>query len=145
VSRVVACLIAAGLWALASDAFASSATPSGPPTDVDGVVIVADIEVRLSVAVGGDVGENTYVASAPAGLTCGGVQYQYMTRENRQCWLRSRRKTPIILTAQNNGHYGVDWSVQWVGCEPIGNGAACTLNAQDESKVVALFTRSPGH
>lgn len=138
-SRVSVGLITAGLWLLAAGA--SQAAPAAAPTDVDGVVVVADIDVRLSVAVGGDVDENTFVASAPAGLTCGGVQYQYMTREDRQCWLRSRRKTPIILTAQNNGHYGVDWTVQWVGCEPIGNGAACALSAQDESQVVALFTR----
>ena len=50
-------------------------------------------------------------------------------------------RTPIILTAQSNGRYGADWSVQWVGCEPIANGAACTLNAADESQVAALFTR----
>jgi hypothetical protein len=31
--------------------------------------------------------------------------------------------------------------VQWVGCQPIANGAACTLTAQDEVQVVALFTR----
>ena len=105
------------------------------------MVIVADTDVRVSIAVGGDISEDTYVASAPPGLACGGAQYQYMTRENRQCWLRVRRKTPVVLTAQNTGHYGVDWSVQWVGCEPIGNGAACTLTAQDEAQVVALFTR----
>ncbi len=110
------------------------------PTEVDSVVIFADTDVRVMVAVGGDVGENTYVASAPPGMACGGAQYQYMTRESRQCWLRVRRKTPLVLTAQNNGHYGVDWSVQWVGCEPIGNGAACTLTAQNEAQVVALFT-----
>lgn len=142
-SRVSVGLTTVGLWLLATGA--ALAAPVAAPTDLDGVVVVADIDVRLSVAVGGDVNENTFVASAPAGLTCGGVQYQYMSRENRQCWLRSRRKTPIILTAQNNGHYGVDWTVQWVGCEPIGNGAACALNAQDESQVVALFTRKEAH
>ena len=142
-SRVSVGLTTVGLWLLVAGA--ALAAPVAAPTDLDGVVVVADIDVRLSVAVGGDVNENTFVASAPAGLTCGGVQYQYMSRENRQCWLRSRRKTPIILTAQNNGHYGVDWTVQWVGCEPIGNGAACALNAQDESQVVALFTRKEAH
>lgn len=130
------------VWALAGPALASPATP-GLPTEVEGVVIVADTDVRVVVAVGGDIGETTYVASAPPGLACGGAQYQYMSRENRQCWLRVRRKTPLILTAQADGHYGVDWTVQWVGCAPIGNGAACTLSAQDESQVAALFTRAP--
>ncbi len=132
-----------GLWLLAAGV--AMAAPAAGPTDLEGVVIVADIDVRVSVAVGGDINENTYVTSAPTGLTCGGAQYQYMTRENRQCWLRTKRKTPVVLTAQNNGHYGVDWTVQWVGCEPIGNGAACTLSAQDESQIVALFTRKPAN
>lgn len=134
-SRVSVSLVAAALWAMAGVAYAAP-----QPTEVDSVVIFADTDVRVMVAVGGDVGENTYVASAPPGMACGGAQYQYMTRESRQCWLRVRRKTPLVLTAQNNGHYGVDWSVQWVGCEPIGNGAACTLTAQNEAQVVALFT-----
>lgn len=111
------------------------------PTDVGSVTVIADLDVRLSVAIGGDVAEDTFVSSAPVGLTCGGSQYQYMARENRQCWLRVRRRSPIILTAQANGRYGTDWSVQWVGCEPIANGAACTLSARDEAQVAALFTR----
>jgi len=141
-SRFSVVLAATGLWALAGGALAATPIP-GPPTDVEGVVIVADTDVRLVVAVGGDIGETTYVASAPPGLACGGAQYQYMSRENRQCWLRVRRKTPLILTAQADGHYGVDWTVQWVGCAPIGNGAACSLTAQDESQVAVLFTRAP--
>lgn len=139
-SRFTVVLAAAGLWAVAGGALAATAAP-GPPTQVEGVVIVADADVRVVVAVGGDVADDTYVASAPPGLACGGAQYQYMTRENRQCWLRTRRRTPVILTAQANGHYGADWTVQWVGCEPVGNGAACTLTAQDETQVAALFTR----
>ncbi|MFZ5668033.1 MAG: hypothetical protein ACOY4K_00925 [Pseudomonadota bacterium] len=127
-------------------AAACLATPSlaletPAPTELEGVTVVADIEIRLTVAVGGDVGESTFVASAPAGLTCGGAQYQYMTRENRQCWLRVRRKTDVILTAQANGRYGVDWSVEWVGCEPLGNGAACRIKPLEETQVAALFTR----
>ncbi len=139
-SRVFTGLIAAALWAVAGMALAATADPVA--TTVDGVTVVADLDVRLVVAVGGDIGENTYVASAPPGLACGGVQYQYMTQSNRQCWLRIKRRTPVILTAQANGRYGVDWSVQWVGCEPIANGAACTITAQGEAQVVALFTRN---
>lgn len=133
-------LIPALAWAAAGGALAATAAPGGS-TQVDEVVIVADTDVRVMVAVGGDITENTYVASAPPGLACGGAQYQYMSRENRQCWLRIKRKTPVILTAQSSGRYGADWSVQWVGCEPIANGAACTLTAQDETQVAALFTR----
>ena len=139
-SRVFTGLIAAGLWAVAGSGLAATADPVA--TMVDGVTVVADLDVRLVVAVGGDIGENTYVASAPPGLACGGVQYQYMTQSNRQCWLRIKRRTPVILTAQANGRYGVDWSVQWVGCEPIANGAACTITAQGEAQIVALFTRN---
>ena len=139
-SRYSISLIAALAWAAAGGAVAATAGPVGP-TEVEGVVITADADVRVMVVVGGDVDETTYVASAPPGLFCGGVQYQYNTRENRQCWLRIRRKTPIILTAQRGGRYGVDWSVRWVGCEPIANGSACTLSAADETQVAALFTR----
>lgn len=119
----------------------SLALETPAPTELEGVTVVADTEIRLTVAVGGDIGESTFVASAPAGLTCGGAQYQYMTRENRQCWLRVRRKTDVILTAQANGRYGVDWSVEWVGCEPVGNGAACRIKPLEETQVAALFTR----
>lgn len=140
-SRVPIGLIAAGLCLLAGGAGAETAAPSASPTDLEGIVIVADTDVRVSIAVAGDLGESTFVTSAPPGMACGGARYQYMTRENRQCWLRMRRKAPLVLAAQSEGRYGVDWTVQWVGCEPVGNGAACTLNAQDESQVVALFTR----
>lgn len=133
-------LAAAFVWALAGGALAAPPPPGGS-TEVEGVVITADADVRVMVAVGGDIDDSTYVASAPPGLACGGAQYQYMTRENRQCWLRIRRKSPIILTAQASGRYGVDWTVQWVGCEPVANGAACTISAADEAQVAALFTR----
>lgn len=134
--RIIGLAAAAALVATPAMAAGSPA-----PTDLEGVTIVADLDVRIVVAVGGDINTDTYVASAPPGLACGGAEYQYLTRENRQCWLRIKRKTPIILTAQANGHYGSDWTVQWVGCAPIANGAACTLSAQDEVQVVALFTR----
>ncbi|MDO9223757.1 MAG: hypothetical protein Q7U20_08620 [Caulobacter sp.] len=133
-------MITACLWALAGTAVAVESDVRSATT-VEGVTVVADLDVRMVVAVGGDVDASTYVASAPPGLACGGAQYQYMTKENRQCWLRIKRKAPIVLTAQANGHYGSDWTVQWVGCEPIANGAACTLSARDEVQVVALFTR----
>ncbi len=118
---------------------AAAAVPS--PTVVDSVTVTADTDVRLSVAIGGDVAADTYVSSAPVGLSCGGARYQYMTQANRQCWLRVRRKSQVILTAQANGRYGTDWTVQWVGCEPIANGAACMVSIQDEGQVAALFTR----
>lgn len=139
-SRSIAGLVGICLWIFAGAALAETADPR-TATTVDGVTVVADMDVRIVVAIGGDVDENTFVASGPPGLACGGAEYQYMTRENRQCWLRIKRKTPVVLTAQSNGHYGVDWQVEWVGCEPIANGAACSLVAKDEVQVVALFTR----
>lgn len=139
-SRFAISVIATLVWAVAGGAPAATAGPAGS-TLVDEVVITADTDVRVMVAVGGDIDEASYVASAPPGLFCGGAQFQYSTRENRQCWLRVRRRTPVILTAQSSGRYGVDWTVQWVGCDPIANGAACTLSAADETQVAALFTR----
>lgn len=124
----------------AGAALAEPADPNAVAT-VEGMTIVADLDVRLSVVVGGDVAADTYVGSAPGGLACGGTEFQYQSRQNRQCWLRIRRKSPVILTAQAQGRYGQDWTVEWVGCEPIANGAACRLQAQDETLVAALFTR----
>ncbi|MCF8506652.1 MAG: hypothetical protein K9G59_17225 [Caulobacter sp.] len=139
-SRVCVGLIAAGLWAVAGSASAVESAP-GAVTTVDGVTVVADMDVRLMVAIGGDVPDGTYVSSAPSGLFCGGVQTRFATQFNYQCWLRIKRKAPVVLAAQSNGHYGVDWTVQWVGCEPVANGAACKLAASEEAQVVALFTR----
>lgn len=112
------------------------------PTDVDGVTVVATADVRLTMAVGGDMAADVVVTSAPIGLNCGAAMFQYTPKENRQCWLWVRRNRPVVLTAQSLGRYGVDWTVQWVGCEPLGNGAACRVSPGAELEVAAIFSRA---
>lgn len=108
---------------------------------VDGVTVLAATDVRLTAVVGGDITAGAYVASAPVGLRCGGAAHEYTTRENRQCWLWVRRNSEVLLTAQAEGRYGVDWTIQWVGCEPLANGTVCALKSAVETQVAAVFTR----
>ncbi|ATQ42305.1 hypothetical protein [Caulobacter mirabilis] len=121
-------------------AHALQATTAAPT--VSELEITAAADVRLTVAAGGDMDPKTYVVSAPVGVTCGGAEYRYVTQENRQCWLWVRRNSEVVLTAQSTGGYGSAWTVEWVGCKPIGNGSACVLNPGVETSVAALFTRS---
>lgn len=124
---------------LSGAALAQSAPPR--PTDVDAVTVLASPDVRLTVAVGGDMAAETFVTSAPVGLNCGGASSRYDHKANHQCWLWVRRNRPVMLTAQASGRFGADWSVQWVGCEPVANGAACQLSPKEEAQVAAVFTR----
>ncbi len=111
------------------------------PVNVDAVTVSVSPDVRISVVIGGDVDFATTVSSAPLGINCGGGDYQYTTKENRQCWLWVRRHHPLILTAQVDGRYGQDWTVSWIGCEPAAGGAACTLDPKVETEIGAVFTR----
>lgn len=138
---VAAATIGCATLCLPGTALAQSAAASTRATEVDGVTIVATAEVRLTVAVGGDMAPDVVVTSAPIGLNCGAALFQYTPKENRQCWLWVRRNRPVVLTAQSLGRYGVDWGVQWVGCEPLANGAACRVSPKEELEVAAIFTR----
>lgn len=126
---------------LSGTAFAQSGAATTRATEVDGVTIVANADVRLTMAVGGDMAPDVVVTSAPIGLNCGAAMFQYTPKENRQCWLWVRRNRPVVLTAQSLGRYGVDWKVEWVGCEPLANGAACQVSPRNEMEVAAVFSR----
>lgn len=132
---------AAGL-ALALHASGALAAPiASDATLVDELTVTAASEVRLTVALGGDVGPKVIVTSAPAGLNCGGSQFRYTLGENRQCWIWVKRNQPVMLTAQGLGGFGVDWTVEWVGCEPAAGGAVCQLTPATETQVAAVFVR----
>jgi hypothetical protein len=109
--------------------------------EVDSVTIFAPADVRLTLAVGGQVSRDHVVTSAPVGMHCGGDAFQYDTDDNHQCWLWVRRNQPVILTAQGSGVYGRDWTVVWSGCEPVAGGPACTLTPKQEAVVAAVFSR----
>lgn len=134
-------LLAAGLGAaLCLTSGAALAAPQLPPTEVDSLTVFASLDVRLTVAIGGDVSVDQIVSSAPVGIRCGGAMFQYTNLENRQCWLWVRRNQPVILTAQGKGVYGRDWTVVWSGCEPVAGGPACTLTPSGEAVVAAVFS-----
>jgi len=118
-----------------------SASAAQAPTDVDGITVYAATDVRLTLAIGGEITPGQVVTSAPVGMNCGGAEYRYSTRENRQCWLWVRRNQPVILTAQGEGAYGRDWTVVWSGCEPVAGGPACLLTPKQEAVVAAVFSR----
>ncbi|HYF23103.1 MAG TPA: hypothetical protein VD929_06865 [Caulobacteraceae bacterium] len=112
--------------------------------------VEAEIVVRgqakewlLSVTQGGDIGEMSYVDSAPAGLNCGAGVYKYLSKRaaTDRCWLRVRHKRSVVLSATDQGKFGVDWTVQWVGCRPRGDGALCELTMTQDASVGVEFRR----
>ncbi len=134
-------VLAAGLCAaLCLTSGAALAAPQSPPTEVDSLTVFASTDVRLTIALGGDVASDQMVTSAPVGIRCGGALFEYMNSDNRQCWLWVRRNQPVMLTAQGRGVYGRDWSVAWSGCEPVAGGPACTLTPAGEAVVAAVFS-----
>lgn len=132
-----------GCAALAAGS-ALAAPTSPPPTDIEALEVVADLDIRVAVAVGGDLGKATFVTNTPGDMRCGGAAHEFVMRgERQQCWTRVRRDRQTIFAAQSDGHYGVDWRVDWTGCDPISNGAACQLTPRGDATVVALFVRLP--
>ncbi len=133
-------LTAAIAAALCLASGAAPAAPASQPTDVDSVTVFASTDVRLTIAIGGNVTPDQVVTSAPVGIRCGGALFQYMNIENRQCWLWVRRNQAVMLTAQGKGEFGRDWTVAWNGCEPVAGGPACRLTPAGESVVAAVFS-----
>jgi hypothetical protein len=113
------------------------------PVDVEGVTIVGrKLNWLLSFTVSGDVTEKTMVGSAPIGMNCGGEFYRFAkTVANRQCWLRVDHKKTVLLSAADEGRYGVDWTVEWVGCTPRANGSMCEVSLTDDAVAGAVFKR----
>lgn len=138
--RLGSTLVAGVALALAVMSTSALAATAAEPVDVDSLTVFASPDVRVTVAIGGDVSVDQVVSSAPVGVRCGGAMFQYTNVENRQCWLWVRRNQPVILTAQGKGVYGRDWSVAWSGCEPVAGGPACTLTPSGEAVVAAVFS-----
>lgn len=114
-------------------------------TELAGVTVTGRAADRLlSVTVGGDVRQNSVVSSAPLGMNCGGVTFQFLRGPYRQCWLRIRRGQEAVLTAGDDGAYGRDWIVEWVGCEARAGGPACITRMDEDRQVAAVFRRAGG-
>lgn len=134
---IVTALIGCAASVYGGGAFAMQ---NAAPTEVESLTVTASAEVRVSLAAGGDIDEQTYVVSAPGGLACGGFMYRHSKDPTRQCWVWVRRNKPAMLAAQAPGRFGVDWTVEWGGCTPIG-GAACEVVPGDDVAVAAVFKR----
>lgn len=135
----IAVAVAGCVAGFAGSALAAQTTA---PTDLPPVTITASAEVRLSVAAGGDLDDDTFVTSAPVGVACGGWMYRHSQNPDRQCWLWVRRNKPVMLSAQAPGRFGVDWTVEWAGCTPVAGGGACELTPGDDAQVAAVFRRT---
>jgi hypothetical protein len=140
ITSVASC---AALFLTLGAAFAAGAqTPvdRGGGADVDSVTVYAPLDVRITIAIGGDITPEQVVTSAPVGIRCGGATFQFTTSENRQCWLWVRRNQEVILTAQGRGAFGDAWNVVWSGCQPVAGGSACQLAPNRETVVAAVFS-----
>lgn len=112
-------------------------------TEVTGVTVTGRAADRLlSVTVGGDVRRDSVVSSAPLGMNCGGVTFQFLQGPYRQSWLRIRRGQEAVLTAGDDGAYGREWVIEWVGCEPRAGGPACVVRMDEDRQVGAVFRRA---
>ena len=55
-------------------------------------------------------------------------------------WFEVRgRGEPILLTAQHEGVFGRDWTVEWSGCEPVDDGRSCSAAIAGSMQVGATF------
>lgn len=114
-------------------------------TTVDEVVVDgAFAEFRMVTDIGGELASDTLVVSAAPAMHCSGAAFQYAPGPARQCWLRARVNTTVRLEAVARGRFGPDWTVEWSGCAPVGDGSACEITVTGESRVAAVFRRQRG-
>lgn len=116
-----------------------------PVTDLSELEIRALDTVKVTVEVSGDLGPRTVVVSDVPGINCGAFAYRYSQGENRQCWLWASRGHPLTLTARGmKGRAGMDWRVQWQGCEPSPDGSQCSVTPRKQgAQISAVFSGSP--
>lgn len=110
------------------------------PVELPGVTVVGGhYEYLLQVSLSGTDSADDMVVSGDPAMNCGDARFDRTPGPWRQCWLRGRRDLPVVLTAQSDGVYGRDWRVDWTGCEPIGDGRACSAPLAGEMQVGATF------
>lgn len=127
---------------------ASAAIAQAPPqrigeeaTEIEEVTVTAR-KVNLNLTVGGDVDPTTMVTSAPVGMFCGGGQYRFQRWGTfDQCWINVKPDREVLLIASREGRHRVDWTVNWTGCEPFGDGAGCRLFPTGDAVIAAEFHR----
>lgn len=116
------------------------AAQDAPPVELPGVTVMGDhFDYRLEVALSGAGAASDLVTSSDPGMYCGDTRFDRTPGPWRQCWLRGRRGAPIVLTAQRDGVFGQDWTVEWSGCEPIDDGRRCSAPITGTMQVAATF------
>lgn len=113
--------------------------PVAPTRVADVIVVGSYFDYRLRVNLAGADSASDLVVSADPAMNCGDQRFDTTPGPYRQCWLRGRRNTPIILTAQQTGVFGRDWTVDWIGCQPLDDGRSCTVAISGEMEVGATF------
>ena len=102
-------------------------------------VVGQHMDYRLRVALAGADAASDLVVSADPGMHCGDARFDRTPGPYRQCWLRGRRGEPILLTAQHEGVFGRDWTVEWTGCQPVDDGRSCSAAIAGAMEVGATF------
>ncbi|WP_296819763.1 hypothetical protein [Brevundimonas sp.] len=121
---------------------ASGQADPGGVTVVDGVEVIGDpMDYRLRVTLAGADRAGAMVLSSDPAMWCGDARFNNTPGPFRQCWLRGFRGEPIVLTAQNEGQFGRDWTVEWTGCQPLADGRSCSAEIAGEMQVGATFRR----
>lgn len=110
------------------------------PTELPGVTVTGGyFDYRLQVNLSGADAPSDLIVSLDPGMNCGDVRFERTPGPYRQCWLRGRRGEPILLTAQHEGVFGRDWTVEWTGCEPVDEGRSCSAAIAGTMQVGATF------
>ena len=110
------------------------------PVELPGVTVRGGFsDYRLQVNLSGADDPSDLIVSLDPGMNCGDTRFERTPGPYRQCWLRGRRGEPILLTAQHEGVFGRDWTVDWTGCEPIGDGRSCSAAIAGTMQVGATF------
>lgn len=121
-------------------AVAAQAHQPTPPVELPGVTVVGGhYDYLLRVDLSGTDAASDLVVSVDPAMNCGDERFSREPGPWRQCWLRGQRGSPILLTAQHDGVYGRDWTVEWSGCEPIDDGRSCSAAIAGTMQVGATF------
>lgn len=110
------------------------------PVELPGVTVVGGyFDYLLRVDLRGTDAASDLVVSVDPAMNCGDARFDRTPGPYRQCWLRGRRGAPILLTAQHEGVFGRDWTVDWTGCEPVDDGRSCSAAIAGTMQVGATF------
>lgn len=114
--------------------------PTDVPDELPGVTVIGHaFDYRLGVNLTGAEGPADLIVSQAPAMTCGDPRFDRTPGPSRQCWLRVAHDVPVVLTAQRSGTFGRDWTIDWSGCVPQGDGRSCVVSIDRSTDVGAIF------